>query len=201
MNKIFIPLVFVLFSCSEKKKTACLITYDELNKNNKVFLSDSTDYTFTDKAMDSIKGGAYFFNKEKIFESYKFFATEDRYTYSEEYNSKGQLIHTDGFPMVYKNIKEVNKDSTYVTYYFYCYNKEYNNPTLLINEMEKVNLILKPDTLYSNMLKSSFGFNSIGRKFIRLNLEVTYYDHCLKKSQVIVDTVMLTKEPRLEIYK
>jgi hypothetical protein len=171
----------------------------ELLKSNKVFMPGRDSYKLIDKGEDSTIGGTYYFYKNGSLQSYKFFGSYSTYTYNEEYDLKGKLVRTEGNPIVYRNIKEVGKDSAVVTYYIYAYNKFFFGPKILINDSSKVDLRLEDDTLYSNMLSASVGFNTKGLSFISLYLEVSYINHCIEGGELLKDTMTFSTYPRLEV--
>lgn len=195
---VYILLLISFISCN-RHKTDCALYVDDLKDNSKVFVVDSSNYQILDRGLDSIKGGAYFFYKNKRLKSYKFFASKQGYTYSEEYDENGNLVRKNGKPIVYQNIKEINKDSMFITYYFYAYNKIYSVPKISVNGSNKINLKLIEDTLYSNMLSGSIGFNAGGSQFVNIYLEVKCTDKCSAQTELLTDTTMLSMYPDINI--
>jgi hypothetical protein len=194
----YIFLLFVLVSC-KNNRSSCNANMDNFLMNDKVFMPGPNSFQLIDKGKDSIIGGAYFFYNNKELQSYKFFGSKKAYTYSEEFDVKGALIKRIGKPIVYKNIRELNKDSILITYYLFAYNKIYFKPGVSINDSSKIDMELKEDTLYSNMLSASIGVNTAGLSLIKLYLDVECVSRCDMQAELLRDTMVLKKNPELEV--
>jgi hypothetical protein len=204
MIKPYSLLLLLLTNCNSNKN--CTITISELIKtnNNKLFViedeSNKSIFTLRDKGNDSLKGGEYSFNEKKILKSYKFFKTKNAYSYNEEFDSDGNLIKTEGRPLVDKKIREVNKDSAIFYFYFFSLNKEYNGINIsLNNENIWQNVSPHKDTLYSNMSVVSLKMNTRNLKQFKIYLHVTYYDACKSKIEEFADSILLIKTPYLNL--
>ena len=195
---MFVGLLILSVSCADNRNSNG-INMDDLLKSSKVFMPGADSYQVLDKGKDSIIGGAYFFRNNKKLESYKFFGSKNGYTYSEEYDINGNLVHTTGSPIVYRNIKEIGKDSVFITYYLFAYNKVYFQPKFSINDSSRIDLHLEEDTLYSNMMCTSTGINIKGLSDFKLYFEVSCIDHFAEEGELLKDTLVLKTTPQLDL--
>src|SRR6266542_3521405 len=165
---IILPFPF-LVSCV-RYNANCNITIKEFLKENrnKVFgtkVDDGKVLEFRDKGRDSLVGGYYSFDSNGYLKSYQFFSNMKEYVYNEEYDKKGSSINVMGYPLVH-------------------------NVARLTSDYRNFNLTPVKDTLYSNMLVSSFEFNNLKREQdIIAYFDVEYENECSKKIESFKDTI------------
>lgn len=203
--KKLIAVIFIssIVAC-KSKKVRCTPTCDDIiqQTGTKTFIPDMVKghiVEINDVGIDSVKGGAYFFDTSKNLKSYKFFENMKAFTYDEEYDKGGDLTKTTGKPLVDRVIREVNKDSAFIRLYFFSLNKTYQKLNVQINDSLSLDLDLYKDTTYSNMKLASFGLSTRGLRSIECKLKITYKNGCDNKYYDIKDTISLNKNPYLSI--
>ena len=148
-------------------------------------------YVIEDKEVGNRHFGSYSFYENGLLESYKFFGNDTGYSYNEEYDKNGGKIHAEGKPLVLRNIKDVSRDSIYISLYFSSINKIYDSLLVSINDLPNSILHLKPDTTYSNMLIASEGINVKGLDTISVRLMISFKVKCNSKINILKDSIFL----------
>ena len=195
------PLVLMsfLFAC-KSKGPVCLINATDILKNasGKLITLKDSGHKITavyDNGWDSLKGGAYLFYPNQLLKSYTFYQNRVA-VYMESYDEYGYLIGTRGSPMVDRVINEMGNDSAYVQVYFYSPMKSYQQLNIKINNNPAVNYTLLKDSIYSNMLSTTFGINTDSLNQISMYSRIRYLDHCDKVEHVLSDSVFLIKDSK-----
>ena len=195
------PLVLMsfLFAC-KSKGPVCLINATDILKNasGKLITLKDSGHKITavyDDGWDSLKGGAYLFYPNQLLKSYTFYQNRVA-VYMESYDEYGYLIGTRGSPMVDRVINEMGNDSAYVQVYFYSPMKSYQQLNIKINNNPAVNYTLLKDSIYSNMLSTTFGINTDSLNQISMYSRIRYLDHCDKVEHVLSDSVFLIKDSK-----
>ncbi len=198
MNRLSVLLVLFIVGCTNKK-TNCTITADELfeqqgNKKLTIFSIKDRINKVINNGFDSTNG-VYSFYKNGHLQHYRFFANSEAYTYSEEYNEDGQLIKTEGNPLVYNSTELKTKDSIIFELYFLDLQKQYGTVKVTTNANQSLNLILKDDSVFTNMKYGSFGINRKGFDHIRIYINTEYQSRCDSKMHALSDTIALGYTP------
>jgi hypothetical protein len=201
MSKKYLFLLFFLNGCHYKNSN-CILSAKELLKedSNKLYVAfklKNVILGISDIGQDSIRKGAYYFNKDGNLMSYKFFKTENAYSYSEEYDKDGVIKSVEGKLIVDKRIKEVNLDSAFVKLYLFSLNRTYRRISVKINNGKDFNLSYKDDSIFSNMKVSSFGFKTTGLTRIDIYFNIQYDEDCVGKTNIFLDTLSILKNPHL----
>ena len=175
----------------------------------KVYANDSI---IVDIGSDSIIGGQYSFFKNGLLKSYSFMAQRSNITekihpnatlvdpsadssntiwystYSEIYDSTGNLNRIFGQPLVYTNI-HIIKDSTFIKMYFFTLNKDYTKIMVTDENHKPYKIETQTDSLYSNMQLVSIEYKSKGEKDFVAFVKAEYRDKCSSRQNVILDTL------------
>lgn len=150
-----------------------------------------TIYVIEDKEVGNRHFGSYSFYENGLLESYKFFGNDSGYSYNEVYDKNGKKIHAEGKPLVLRNIKDVSRDSIYISLYFSSINKIYDSLSVSINDLPNSILHLKPDTTYSNMLIASEGINVKSLDTISVGLLISFRVKCSSEINILKDSIFL----------
>jgi hypothetical protein len=200
-NMKWLPLMmfFFIFAC-RSKGPVCLISTTDILKNTTVKLITLKDSghkitALYDEGWDSLKGGAYLFYPNQLLKSYTFYQNRVA-VYMESYDEYGYLIGTKGSPMVDRVINDLGNDSAYVQVYFFSPMKSYQQLNIKINNNPAVNYTLQKDTVYSDMLSTTFGINTDSLSQINMYSRIKYLDNCSKIEHVLSDSVSLIKDPK-----
>lgn len=100
-------------------------------------------------------------------------------------------MNFEGSPFVYNKVNRVNPDSIHVIKYISSINKRFDSLIIKSVKGEKIETRLTIDTLYSNMLIASFGYNFKDQNELCFLSSINQYDECFKRKQVIRDTMKL----------
>jgi hypothetical protein len=201
LNMKWFPLVLIFFiSACKSKGPVCLIDVTDVLKNGKAHLTalQDTSHRITalyDDGWDSLKGGAYLFYPNQLLKSYTFYQNRVP-VYMESYDEHGYLIGTKGSPMVDRVINELGNDSAYVQIYFFSIMKSYQQLNIKINNNAAVNYTLRKDSIYSNILSTTFGINTDSLNKINMYSRIQYIDQCDKADHVLSDSIFLIKDSK-----
>jgi hypothetical protein len=202
-----ITALFLLFlsSCYNNASTNCIESISQLLKmdSNNTFISK--DFTLDspvikDRGKNGL-AGEYSFFKNGNLKSYKFFASLTAYTYNEEYDVKGQLLRTDGIPLVKTIVREVNKDSVLLIWYLFSLNKTYQEMDANTKEKMNYQIELKEDTTFSNMKRASFGFSLKDFSEFEIYIHTKYRQTCNDSIKQVYDTLSLIKKNNVWDFK
>ena len=201
LNMKWLPLVllFFIFAC-KSRGPVCLINVSDVLKNatGKIITLKDSGHKITalyDDGWDSLKGGAYLFYPNQLLKSYTFYQNRVA-VYMESYDEYGYLIGTKGSPMVDRVINEMGNDSAYVQVYFFSPMKTYQQLNIKINNNKAVNYTLQKDSLYSNILSTTFGINTDSLNQINMYSRIKYLDNCDKVEHVLSDSIFLIKDSK-----
>jgi len=199
MKWLPLVLLFFIFAC-RPKGPVCLINATDILKNatGKLITLKDSGHKITavyDEGWDSLKGGAYLFYPNQLLKSYTFYQNRVA-VYMESYDEYGYLIGTRGSPMVDRVINELGTDSAYVQVYFFSPMKIYQQLNIKINNNKAVNYTLQKDSIYSNMLSTSFGINTDSLSRINMYSRIKYLDNCSKVEHILSDSVFLIKDSK-----
>ena len=195
------PLILLLFIFACKSKgPVCLIDVTDILKSasGKIITIKDSGHKITalyDEGWDSLKGGAYLFYPNQLLKSYTFYQNRVP-VYSESYDEHGYLTDTKGSPMVDRMINDLGSDSAYVQVYFFSPMKSYQQLNIKINNNPAVNYTLRKDSIYSNMLSTTFGINTSNLNQINMYSRIKYLDNCSKVEHVLSDSVFLIKDSK-----
>lgn len=98
--------------------------------------------------------------------------------------------------MVDRVINELGNDSAYVQVYFFSTMKSYQQLNIKINNNAAVNYTLQKDSIYSNMLSTTFGINTDSLNKINMYSRIKYLDQCDKAEHVLSDSIFLIKDSK-----
>jgi hypothetical protein len=190
-------LILMIPACKDKK-VACLIDATDILKGatgNILIQKDSSHRIvgIYDQGWDSLKGGVYLFYPNQFLKSYTFYQAKQP-VYVEKYDENGNLIETNGSPMVARIINDMGQDSAFVQVYFYDPMKTYQTLNIKINNNRAQNYTLQRDTFYSNMKSVTFGINTTDQNHINMYSQITYLDQCSKVVHVLNDSLFLVKD-------
>ena len=199
MRMFFFMLMFVFFACKSKSRV-CLIDATDILKNGtgKIIILKDSGHKVTaiyDEGWDSLKGGAYLFYPNELLKSYTFYQNRAP-VYMESYDEHGYLIGTKGSPMVDRVINDLGNDSAYVQVYFFSVMKNYQQLNIKINGKPVINYTLQRDSIYSNMMSTTFGINTDSMNQINMYSRIKYLDNCDKNEHVLSDSIFLIKDPK-----
>ncbi|HEY2350057.1 MAG TPA: hypothetical protein VGH64_13635 [Puia sp.] len=197
MKWFALVLIFFIFAC-KSRGPVCLIDLTDILKNasGKLITVKDSSHRITalyDVGWDSLKGGAYLFYPNEFLKSYTFYQNRIP-VYMESYDEQGYLIGTKGSPMVDRVINELGNDSAYVQVYFYSPLKSYQQLNIKINNNAAFNYTLQKDSIYSNMLSTTFGINTGNLRQINMYSRIQYVDQCDKAEHVLSDSIFLIKD-------
>jgi hypothetical protein len=197
MKWFALVLIFFIFAC-KSRGPVCLIDLTDILKNvtGKLITVKDSSHKITalyDEGWDSLKGGAYLFYPNEFLKSYTFYQNRIP-VYMESYDEHGYLIGTKGSPMVDRVINELGTDSAYVQVYFYGPLKSYQQLNIKINNNAAINYTLQKDSIYSNMLSTTFGINTENLHQIHMYSRIQYADLCDKVEHVLSDSIFLIKD-------
>jgi hypothetical protein len=203
MKRSYILIVFIFTAC-KNLKSDCSLTAEELLQGNRGKVHVIRDKNkkiigISDTGLDGVKVGAYYFYPNGELNSYKFFQTDSAYNYDELYDKSGQIARIVGKPLVNTEIREVNIDSTFITFYFFSLHKVYKTMEIVTTTNLKSAIKLIDDTLYSNMKVATFGMNTKGLVKFKIYSSCEYVNECTLRSEIIRDTLSLIKNPRLNL--
>jgi hypothetical protein len=116
--------------------------------------------------------------------------------YSENYDELGYLTSTTGSPMVNRVINEYGEDSAYVVVYFFYPKKAYQQLSIKINNSKPVDYTLVRDSIYSNLLTTTFGFSTVDMNRLNMYTRIKYTDECTKAEHILSDSIFLVKDAR-----
>lgn len=199
MKWFSLALIFVVFAC-KSRGPICLIDVTDILKNatGKLITLKDSGHKITalyDEGWDSVKGGAYLFYPNELLKSYTFYQNRLP-VYMESYDEQGYLIGTKGSPMVDRVINDLGNDSAYVQVYFFSPMKIYQQLNIKINNKSAVNYTLQRDSIYSNMLSTTFGINTDSMTQINMYSRIKYLDNCDKIEHILSDSIFLIKDPK-----
>ena len=138
---------------------------------------------------DSSLGGSYSFFKSGNLQLYLFFRDKDKYSYSEEYDSLGNLIKKKGSPLVEYRVINQTKDSIFLAYFFFSLNKKYEDLSIATNINYEPSLVMFKSKFYSNMKVITFGVPLYGVKSdIYLYTKGIVRDTLLNQREYFTDT-------------
>jgi|GEM_PF-426369 hypothetical protein len=192
-------LLIISISACKSKGVQCLIDITDIMKGTPgrlITIKDSASKKITalyDQGWDSLKGGAYLFYPNEMLKSYTFYQNRVP-VYSENYDELGYLTSTKGSPMVDRIINEYGEDSAYVVVYFFYQKKAYQQLSIKINNNKPVDYTLVRDSVYSNLLTTTFGFSTINMNRINMYSRIKYTDECTKAEHVLSDSIFLVKD-------
>ena len=199
MKWLLLLMTSFIFSC-RSRTPVCLIDATDILKNatTRLITIKDTGRKITalyDEGWDSLKGGVYLFYPNELLKSYTFYQNRVP-VYTESYDENGFLIETKGSPMVDRVINDLGNDSAYVQVYFFSPMKSYQQLNIKINNKPSVNYMLQKDTLYADMLSTTFGINTDSLSNINMYSRIKYLDDCSKIEHVLSDSVFLIKDPK-----
>lgn len=145
--------------------------------------------------VDKVDGKSYFgqytFYNDGMLQAYKFFGNALAYSYNEEYDKHGNIIYIEGSPLVLRNIKDINRDSLFIQFYFSSINRKYDSLKIRVNTVLYTGLKIETDSTYSNMMKASYYFNVKDMDTIRIYLTADVQNNCKKDIDKLKDTLFL----------
>jgi hypothetical protein len=192
-------LLIISISACKSKGVPCLIDITDIMKGapgKLITIKDSVTKKITalyDQGWDSLKGGAYLFYPNEMLKSYTFYQNRVP-VYSENYDELGYLTGTKGSPMVDRVINEYGEDSAYVVIYFFYPKKAYQQLGIKINNNKPVDHILVRDSIYSNLLTTTFGFSTVEMNRLNMYSRIKYTDECTKAEHILSDSIFLIKD-------
>lgn len=195
---VFILLLLVGLGCTNESVN-CTITSDELmqqqgSKKLSEFTIKGNVRKVINIGIDSTNG-VYSFYKNGHLQHYRFFANSEAYTYSEEYDERGRLIKMEGNPLVYNTAELKTKDSIFFELYFSDLQKKYGTVNITTNANQNFNLVLKSNSIFTNMKYASFGINRKGVDHIRIYVNAKYQIRCDSAVHILRDTIALGYTP------
>lgn len=184
----FVAIAFVI-SCKNSDSNLCHYKLKQL-------VSDTLETVITiqndsltevrDKVKNStFSSGVYTFDKSNNLRFYGFFITENQYRYSEEYDSKGNIVRKQGTPLVEYRLWKKNGDTVLFNVFLFSLNKKYEDIEIVSNNADTI----RPLYLY----KSNFYTNVKCFPF-KLPVSKKINDLILYTRGVIINTCTQTKE-------
>lgn len=193
---IYLTCAVCFIGCKEKKiDEVCELSklYIFSKDLNKVFPTQKIrpqKSEYRDRGYDSIRGGYYIFDELNFLKEYFFFSTKEVYTYHEIFD-KDSGVNVQGNPIVFNKVDRITIDSFNVIKYISAINKVYDSLYIKSNTGKMISAKLYKDTIYSNMLSASFGYNFQNQDEIVLYSSIHQTDRCFNKSQIIRDTIRI----------
>lgn len=193
-------LIVCILSCTSNKSDCnyysgeLLRSYLERIEIKRIDSADGAILEIVDKVNGKPHFGKYAFYNDGMLHSYKFFGNALGYSYNEEYDESGKLVNIEGSPLVLRNIKDVNRDSIFVQFYFSSINKTYDSLNVRLNRIPYTRLKIEPDSTYSNMMKASSGFNVANMDTIKFYLVANVRSNCKNDIGKIRDTFFLVTD-------
>lgn len=156
----FIMICFII-SCKKNEKSYCQYKLKQLLAID----TPQVSITYKDDSIIEVRektkngfGGMYRFDREDNLRFYGFFINDTQFYYSEEYDHKGNIIQTEGVPMVSFDVfRKKNNDTVLFTGSLYSLNKKYEEIEIISNNKDTIRpkLLYKSD-LYTNMKEFYF---------------------------------------------
>lgn len=188
-------LLLIIFGCASNS-SQCIITSQDIimkEKDKIVVIEPKSTLTndIVDRGTDSVSEVGYytFFNNGNL-RSYRFFATKQAFTYSEEYDQFGNIISILGSPLVFRKTRIINKDSSVISYFFSTLNRTFSECVKIsINENIRLTKKMHEDSLRSNMKNVVFGLKTTSLKNVTIHLSTDYSKKCSKDIVSLKDTL------------
>jgi hypothetical protein len=203
MRKLNLLLVLFLGGCNSEPSGCKIYASDILNKYSSIVYvvtrKKNNILGIADYGRGKLRGGAYYFYPDGMLRYYKFFQKDSAYNYDEEYNEKGEFVKSVGRPLVDEEIKEITKDSVFITFYFFALHKVYQAPRISFNNNLAPAIALNTDTTFSNMKSVSIGINHKNLHHFKVILSCDYLNECTLKESPIYDTLSFIKNPELNL--
>ncbi len=201
MCRVFFILIlgFVFASCSSNEAINCNSDFENIyNKQIQKFENSSKSNgrvsILYDRGIDSGNvGGEYTFNESGKLKEYKFFTSKENYTYAEYYDKGGRLKKTEGNPIVFTNIEEINQDSVRFHFFVSSLQKEIISFQLKINSTNWFFLQQKDDTLFSNIKRYVYPFNAKDTSSIKVFKKLRY-KNCGEVEREVIDSSFIERK-------
>jgi hypothetical protein len=187
-------LLLTVIGCTNRNVN-CTVTLEGLmqqqgDKKLTTFYNKGIIRSVVNMGVDSTNG-IYSFDERGYLESYRFFANSEAYTYSEEYDENGKLVHMQGNPFVYNSTELKTKDSIVFKLYFSDLQKQYNDVNITTNAEQSFKLKLVNDSVFTHMKSISFTLNRKGLDHIRVYISTAYQMKCDSTKRPLRDTIAL----------
>jgi hypothetical protein len=194
-RKLFIFMIFtVSFSCTTSTKRCTYSKGDFVAmEHDRVFgtwIEKSNILEYRDKSFDSIVGGYYVFSEKGLLFSYHFFIDSANYTYSEQYDSLGNLLNIQGSPFVWNLVKKTS-DSICLTSFIFRLNKGLIELKVKLGD-SSFSVLPKKDTLFSNMARVDIGLSRRRFEYDSVFYDTFIFSNCSNSSIRVRDTVLLS---------
>lgn len=188
LSPFLILIVTSICACKYKDKTPCQYRLDQLLiiDTPKVAITYYND-TLTEvrDKTENTSTGLYTFDQKKNLRFYGFFVKENQYRYSEEYDSKGNIIRKEGTPLAEYRLWKGNNDTVLFNIFLFSLNKKYEEIEVISNMRDTIRpkYLYKAD-IYSNM--KCFAF--------KLPIVKTINDLVLYTKGTVINTCTQEKE-------
>jgi hypothetical protein len=201
MKKLIAILItaFVISCNPSKEKEKCIFfirATDLLKENsNKMYVTHKENgeiLEIRDKGIDSTKiGGSYSFDKSGRLTLYLFNSSDTSYSYSEEYDSLGNLIKSVGDPLVDFRWGKKGTDSLSFIFFFFALNKKYQNLQIFSNQKDTINPVLMyRSNFYTNMKCTRFRLPILsGQRHLIIYINGLFSDTCTHIQKSFSDTL------------
>ena len=197
IRHLFISLI--LISCNNQEKQNCQYKLSTLISNDspkvKISFQNDTLVEVRDIVKDSSTYGLYTFDYNHNLRFYAFMIIGNKYRYSEEFDSNGNLIKKEGNPFLeYKVFKGV-KDTLIFEISLYAFRKKYEDIEIMTNKLDTITpQYLFKSNLYTNIKCFSFKLPFKNRiKDLIFYVEGVVIDECKNERQIYKDTVNFAK--------
>lgn len=198
---LFISIYFI--SCdnnNDVSKPKCYYKLEQLinidTPEINITYPNDTIIEVQDKVKDSSSFGLYTFDKEKNLRFYGFFIDQANYKYSEEYDSSGNLIKTEGSPLVEYRLWKQNKDTIVFTISLFALNKKFEEIEIVSNRKDTIRpKYLFKSNIYSNVKCFSFKLPILNNKdSLTLYARGIIINTCTLKKENFSDTALIDKK-------
>lgn len=195
-NYLLILLVYFLIGCEQNKSETCTpLTKSSIYKESSAFFSQnqsSDTNSLIDSKINNYIGGEYTFYADGNLKQYMFFTDSIHYTYAEFYTQDGNLIKTEGIPLLSINVDEINQDSIGVNFYFFCLNKHLDTIKAVVNNLDTLKVTPAVNETFSNTKRHIALYNAKGIEKLTIKCNATYSD-CRHNKITVADSITISR--------
>jgi hypothetical protein len=193
---LILLVIYCLGCTSNNKNDLCKYEFEKIFSSDTPSMAskiiDDTIVEVSDKILDSsfITKGIYVFDKKMHLRSYSFFVNDSNYRYSEEYDSNGFLINTEGTPLLEYRIWKKSSDTILFNVSLFALNKKYENIEIITNNGDTIRPVyLFKSNLYSNVKCFSFKLKLLnGISNLICYASGTFQNNCSLQKNDFIDT-------------
>lgn len=185
----------IIISCKNNQTSFCQYNLSQLLEID----TPKVEISYKDDSLIEVRekskngfGGVYRFDQKKNLRFYGFFISDTQFYYSEEHDSKGNILRKEGVPLVAIDVwKKENNDTILFTGSLFSLNKNYENIEIVTNNKDTIrpNLLYKSES-FTNMKEFYFTL-PIAKNINKLIFFATgtVVNTCNQKRESFMDTI------------